>query len=239
MKMTRKITPKAAVVLEPMGPPQDLMQPLFAINWFNTRLAWLYTLYNWLAAVPLYRTGARVIMKARLRQVLRGNAADSRDLLLVVNYPSGERFLDLLGNRLFQLVSVLRILAVKDFSFVLHKRPKGNDLPGPGRLKDGIERAYAVHHFRSSVLFQEELSTIAALTEGLAIRLCFGSEKAAAVASVNRRGRRHVMPYVIHKAVLFEAGSYPALEAFLTGERYRQFCAELDDSFIGTLDRIM
>lgn len=237
--MKRQIRSKISIVLEPIGLKQSPGQPLFAINWFNTRLAWLYTLYNYLAAIPLIRAGASVFVKARLRKTLQGEEADSRNLLLVVNYPSGERFLDLLGNRFFQLISLLRILAVKDFSFVLHKRLDGSELLKPIGQGHDSARAYAVHHFNSSAPLEEELPAIAALIASHNVSLRFGGEKAATVAIENSQGQSQLMPFVTHKMLLYEATSYHELEAFLTGQTYQKFCAGLDSSFIGTLNRIM
>ena len=237
--MRRQITSKKSIVLEPLGAPQALEEPLFAINWFNTRVAWLYTLYNYLAAIPLFRTGARIFLKARLRKILQGEKAEGRNLLLVVNYPSGEKFLDLLANRTFQFISALRIAAVKDFSFVLHQRRDGSGpLAGIGKGHD-TARAYAVHHFNSSTPLDKELEAIGALIAGQGISLRFGGEKTAAVIIENNQDERQTMAFVTHKMVLFDAASHHELEAFLTGQAYRQFCAGLDSSFIGTLDRIM
>ena len=236
--MRRQITSKTAIVLEPLGAPQALDQPLYAINWFNTRLAWLYTLYNYLAAVPLIRAGARVFLKAQLREILQGEKADGCDLLLIVNYPSGEKFLDLLGNGFFQIISLLRIAAVKDFSFVLHKRLDGIEpLISIARRDKG--EAYAIHHFSSSAPLKKELSTITALGADQNVSLRYASEKAATVATENSQGQRQVMPFVTHKLVLYEAGSCHELKTFLTGQSYRRFRSGLDSSFIGTLDRIM
>ena len=236
--MRRQITSSTALVLEPLGAPRALDQPLYAINWFNTRRAWLYTLYNYVAAAPLIRTGARVFMKARLREVLHGDKADRRDLLLIVNYPCGEKFLDLLGNRFFQLISVLRIAAVKDFSFVLHKRIDGIE-PLASKSQTDSGAAYAVHHFTSSAPMEREFSEISTLVADQNISLCFASEKAAAVATENSRDDLQTMPFVTHKLVLFEAGSSHELKSFLVGRSYRHFCSSLDSSFIATLDRIM
>ena len=44
--MDRQITKGTKIVLEPVNDSADLTEPLFAINWFNTRANWLYNLYN-------------------------------------------------------------------------------------------------------------------------------------------------------------------------------------------------
>ena len=100
------------------GDLEAIEGPLFAINWFDTRVAFVYHLYNLLAGGRAVSVGANVLFKGKCGETISGNPAWSRKFLLVVNYPSGHQFLKLVSDRIFQLVSVLRIAAVKDFSFV-------------------------------------------------------------------------------------------------------------------------
>ena len=120
--MRREITSTTTAILQPIGSAGRTSGPLYAINWFNTRWAWLYTLYNVLAARLLLKSGGRPVLKANHRKTIDGPASAERQVLLIVQYPSGDSFLDLLQNRMFQVVSLLRMLAVKDFSFVFHRR---------------------------------------------------------------------------------------------------------------------
>ena len=234
--MRRQVSSGTAVVLDPLADPATLEQPLFAINWFNTRIGWLYGLYNLLAAPAVFRIGAEVFLKARLREALHGDASDARDLLLIVNYPSGARFLDLLANVYFQLISVLRVAAVKDFSFVLFKRLNDEGPRDTPRQEIDKTKAYAIHHFQSSTPLDAELSEVATMT-GENVRLFFAGEKTATISIESREHR--TLPFVTHKLLLFEAGSYAVLERFLKSDRYKDFVAGLDSSFIGTLDRTM
>lgn len=119
-KIERKIT--GSITAEIHGELSEIESPLFAINWFDTRIAIVYHLYNWLAASRVFKIGGKVFFKGKCQQSILGNADLARHYLLIVNYPSGHRFLELLSDKLFQLMSVLRIAAVKRFSFVLHKR---------------------------------------------------------------------------------------------------------------------
>lgn len=119
-KIERKIT--GSITAQIHGDLSEVESPLFAINWFNTRIAVVYHLYNLLAASRVFKIGGKVLFKGKCQQTISGNADLARDYLLIVNYPSGHRFLDLLSDKLFQVMSVLRIAAVKRFSFVLHQR---------------------------------------------------------------------------------------------------------------------
>ena len=116
----RKIT--GSITAEIHGDLNEIESPLFAINWFDTRVAIIYHIYNLLAASRVFKIGGKALFKGKCGQTISGNADLARDYVLIVNYPSGHRFLELLSDKLFQLVSVLRIAAVKRFSFVLHQR---------------------------------------------------------------------------------------------------------------------
>ena len=116
----RKIT--GSITAEIHGDLNEIEAPLFAINWFDTRIAIVYHLYNLLAASRVFKIGGKVLFKGKCQQAISGNPDLARHYLLIVNYPSGHRFLELLSDKLFQVMSVLRIAAVKRFSFVLHQR---------------------------------------------------------------------------------------------------------------------
>ena len=116
----RKIT--GSITAEIHGDLNEIESPLFAINWFDTRIAIVYHLYNLLAASRVFKIGGKVLFKGKCQQTISGNQDLARHYLLIVNYPSGHRFLELLSDKLFQVVSVLRIAAVKRFSFVLDQR---------------------------------------------------------------------------------------------------------------------
>ena len=116
----RKIT--GSITAEIHGELNEIESPLFAINWFDTRIAIVYHLYNLLAASRVFKIGGKVLFKGKCQEAISGNEDLARHYLLIVNYPSGHRFLELLSDKVFQLMSVLRIAAVKRFSFVLHQR---------------------------------------------------------------------------------------------------------------------
>ena len=136
-KIERKIT--GSITAEIHGELNEIESPLFAINWFDTRIAIVYHLYNLLAASRVFKIGAKALFKGKAQKTISGNPDLARQYLLIVNYPSGHRFLELLSDKLFQLMSVLRIAAVKRFSFVLHQRqgepqllPDGKSVIDPG-----------------------------------------------------------------------------------------------------------
>ncbi|MCH8171811.1 MAG: hypothetical protein IIA70_00660 [Proteobacteria bacterium] len=158
---------------------------------------------------------------------------------MIVNYASGINFLDLLENKYFQVISGLRIAAVKDYSFVFHRRLDGPELLEHKRRKFDREKVYAIHHFRSPGPLAVEFEKIKALASGKKISLHFASESTAALAIETRGGQRNEMPFVTHKIFLFEGDSGEQLEEFLTGKKYQAFARRLRFSYMGLLKRVM
>ncbi len=153
----RKIT--GSITAEIHGELNEVESPLFAINWFDTRVAIIYHLYNLLAASRVFKIGGKVLFKGKCEQAISGNEELARHYLLIVNYPSGHRFLELLGDKLFQLMSVLRIAAVKRFSFVLHQRQgEPQLLPDSKSVIDSGDH-YAVMQVRLSEESKQEANT--------------------------------------------------------------------------------
>ncbi|MDA2910832.1 hypothetical protein MYX04_07875 [Nitrospiraceae bacterium AH_259_D15_M11_P09] len=70
--MTRQITRGTKIVFEAVHDKDALTNPLFAINWFNTRSLWLYNIYNKLASRSLFRVGGKVLFKGRVTETLLG-----------------------------------------------------------------------------------------------------------------------------------------------------------------------
>lgn len=155
-RIERKIT--GSMTAEIQGKLDEIESPLFAINWFDTRIALIYHLYNLLAASRVFKIGGKALFKGKCLEKISGSPDLARDYLLIVNYPSGHRFLDLLADRQFQLMSVLRMAAVKRFSFVLHQRQGEPQLLSVGKTTFDPNDHYAVLQVR---LPQNEKATSA------------------------------------------------------------------------------
>ena len=145
-KIERKIT--GSITAEIHGKLSEIESPLFAINWFDTKIAIIYHLYNLLAAPRVFKIGGKALFKGKVQEVISGSTDLARDYLLIVNYPSGHRFLELLGDKLFQVMSVLRMAAVKRFSFVLHHRHGEPQLLPDGKSVIDPSDQYAVLQIR-------------------------------------------------------------------------------------------
>jgi uncharacterized protein (DUF1330 family) len=237
--MERRITAGTRVVLEGGAHEAALGHPLFAINWFNTRSLWLYDVYNAAAAGSVLKVGATVFFKGHLIETLAGNDEEARRVLLIVNYPSGERFLELLSGKLFQVVSLLRTLAVRDFSFALNQRVDGPALPEHGSRRFERGRAWAIHHFASDTDVREDLTALRTLAGSGRLSLHFASQKVAAVCTETDGGTRRQIAHITDKVVLFEADTRDRLRQGLLSPSYREFCLAQHTSYVGLLDRVM
>jgi len=201
--VSRDIT--GSIRAEIVGNPDDINGPLFAINWFDTKLAFVYHFYNLLAAARVFRVGAKVMFKGKCQQTISGDPEMARQFLLIVNYPSGTKFMDLLADKIFQLTSVFRIMAVKQFSFVFHKRREIHQTPEPGQ---SFERGdcYAVLHLSK----QPDGGNDARISELDGIATTYGAEiffagsMTGQVVLVNKSGTRDPMEFITGGTVLFK-----------------------------------
>ncbi|MFT5352847.1 MAG: hypothetical protein ACI9KE_000044 [Polyangiales bacterium] len=145
MSRERRITPGIRAFMESLGDESWLDEPLFAINWFRAKRPRAYELYGALAAWSVFRTGGKLLFKGAVTETLKGDSG-GRDTLLIVNYPSATSFLDLLSGRFFQLVSPLRMMAVRRFSFVMQRRSDG-----PALLEHRRPRFDSAKHFAACI----------------------------------------------------------------------------------------
>ena len=236
--MQRQITRRTRIVLESDHDADALANPLFAINWFNTRSLWLYNMYNAFASPSLSRVGGKVLFKGRVTETLLGSPDDARQILLIVNYPSGARFLDLLSNQFFQVTSLLRMAAVRDFSFALNQRGDG-----PDRLEHQTQpfdpsRAWGVHLYSSDHDIREEVQDLRAFADGENRSLYFASLRAATVHSETSNGVREPLHCVTDRVVILESDNEDQLREAVAG-RWGEFACGVSNSYIGLLNRIL
>jgi hypothetical protein len=234
----RQITLGTKIVLDPVNATVDLASPFFAINWFNTRAMWLYSLYNIIAARSVFHVGAGVFFKGRTTATLVGSPDFARQVLLIVNYPSGERFLDLLSGRFFQITSLLRMAAVRDFSFVLNTRADGPGLMQQRRHQFDASQAWAVHNYSSSCDIDEEVAFLKNVTAQSGIDLHFASQRGAVVNTEDSEGHRAAMPSITDRIIILKAGNLNQLTTAIRGP-YADFTETVQNSYIGTLARTM
>ena len=214
---------------EIVGNSDDINGPLFAINWFDTRLAFVYHFYNLIAAQRVFRVGAKVMFKGKCQQTIGGDSEMARQFLLIVNYPSGTRFMDLLADRIFQLMSVFRIMAVKRFSFVFHKRREIHQTPEPGQSFN-FKDFYAVLHLKKPTAgtFEDRLSKLDGIATSHGSEIFFaGSMTGQVVLTKISSGEEDPMPFITDSTILFKTPNQQAMtELFESTEMQELLSAE-------------
>ena len=233
----RQVTKRTKLVVQ--GSKQALDNPLFAINWFDTRVAWIYHLYNYLSAGRLYKIGGKVFFKGKVTKMIAGDASLARQYLLIVNYPSAEHFLELAADRLFQFFSVLRIIAVKNFSFVMHQRIEGPQLMSDQRQQWAASNAYALLHFKTDEPLADVVSTLREIASDESIHVHFASQQAATLAVQSGSDPIQNVPFITQNVVIIEASRASALAKLVDGEKFRQLTSPFQGLFAATVTRLL
>ena len=237
--VSRDIT--GSIRAEIVGNPDDINGPLYAINWFDTRLAFVYHFYNLLAAQRVLRLGAKVMIKGKCKETIGGDPEVARQFLLIVNYPSGTRFMDLLGDKIFQLVSVFRVMAVKQFSFVFHKRREIHQTPAAGQKFDSSD-CYALLHLKKLAdgTFDDRLADLDGIATGHQAEIFFaGSMVGQVVLSNKSSGKEDPMPFITDSTVLFKTSNRQTMASLFESAEMQSFLAEASGYFASYVKRTM
>lgn len=217
----------------------DFSRPVYAINWFNANPKWIYNLYNSLAARSVFKIGGKVFFKGEFIKTFQGKDEDSRNMLLIVNYPSGIKFLELVKNRYFQLVSIFRIMAVRKFSFGFTDRLDSEKaLENTYSIFDQ-SKAYAIIHFKATQLLSEILPQIKNIAESHDIKIHYAGQVSSLLYSGNKSGEETQVPCLFDGIILLEGDSYPRLENMMIKPNYKKVIAQFKSSYIALFKRTM
>jgi hypothetical protein len=216
-----------------------LDQPMYAVNWFNTRFKWMYDFYNLLAAPSVFKIGGSIFFKGVVTKTLYGIETDSREVLLIVNYPSGKNFLNLVKGKLFILVSLLREAAVKQFSFGFTERIDRFALPPSRSKKRKFDRSksYAIHHFKTEKPITAFFTIISVYAESKGIKIDYAGQTSSLLFSENREGKDKQVPCLMDGLILFEGDTEELVEEFLMSTGFQNEIAQLKSSYIALLKR--
>ncbi len=149
-----KIAKDRTVIIKAVSPQISLKEPLYAVNWFDTKSKILYNLYNLLASKSVYKVGGKAIFKGIVLEKIQGKQEDHREMLLIVKYPSAYSFKSLIDSLYFKLVSILRIKAVLNFNFGFTKVYASSYKQIEDKAK-----TYAIHHLEG-MLNEEQLNEL-------------------------------------------------------------------------------
>jgi uncharacterized protein (DUF1330 family) len=225
------ITKNNFIYIESIEGEIDTQKRIYAINWFNTKSPWLYNLYNTLANPMVEKSGGRGFLKGKIKKTLHGIKSEHRDVLLIVTYPSLKHFTKLVEMPLFLLVSLLRMLAVKEFTFGFSHRVDDENVVEVPKTQG----QYAVHHYKSKDSISKEVELLSKesnvevyyMGEIFAL-LSFGDEK-----------KKEQTPCLMDGVVVFTSEQMKNIEDFVQREKYQALINKTQSSFIATLERVL
>jgi hypothetical protein len=234
-----RITSKIRVFIQSKNNDVTLNQPVYAINWLDTRMLWIYELYNWLAGPAVKKINGKPFFKGRVSKVLYGQEEYRRDVLLIVYYPSASAFKHMLENGFFQIVSLLRILAVKEFTFGFSRRVDDaavDTVTADSQEPFPTDKVYAIHHYRAE---QDITKALAEVIDRQGVNIYFSSRMSAYLFSGDLQGPAKQVPCLMDGVVLLQADSQLQLEDAVRQEKYQALIRQTDSSFISGLNRVL
>ena len=226
-----KIAGKSYVQIDRLDTSLSWSEPVHAINWFNTRFMPLYNFYNLVAARSVTRVGGKPVFKGRLTKHIAGDNKDLRTVLLLVRYPSPVNFKNMAENLYFKIVSLLRAMAVQDFTFCLSRVTHADSVPAT--LDATV--SFAAHHFRGSA---DTIDKVQALADANSIKLDFSSVKTHVLSSGGAKGTTEIVS-LMDGLILLSARDTAELESLFSSSEYKHIIDQTESSFIGLFKRLM
>lgn len=228
-----KVTSKTDVLIRANDTNVDLNQPFYAVNWFDTKVEWLYHFYNFLAVKSVRKVGGIAFFKAKVKEVLVGDAKDQRELLLIVRYPSGQQFKSLMQSTYFKMVSIFRILSVSKFTFgFTHKI----QLDKTSKKSDGLH--YAIHHFKTQ---KDSTKVINQLSQYLPkeVQIKYTGAMIANLYSQEKGAAASQIPNLMDAIIIVQSKDEAAIRAVFASTTYQNTLQKLtSSSSISLLNRI-
>ena len=233
-KKSFRINSKTTLHIAASNNQSDLDQPLYAINWFNTKSKRLYNLYGVLAFPHVKKVGGEVVFKGKINKTLSGDNSLIRESLLIVKYPSADSFLGLFSQKLFLLKSLLRVKAVKDFVFGFVKMTEGTARSTQKPEKYNGDKSYLVHilkgHFKEDLLNTD-------YPEG--INLFFNGQKAAYIGRSSDDAEIKKGPFFIDRILIWEGEDKDELKSWFKTTEFPIKQTNNIDQGIYLIDRLL
>ena len=163
---------------------------------------------------------------------LYGSDEDQRQVLLLVKYPAPVNFRNMLENTYFKLVSIVRVVAVKEFSFCLSHIVDEAQIA----QKTNDSEHYGVHHFRGNA------STLEVIRSSLAnweIDIAFSSMKSHELYKVTGKNDAVPVPVVMDGIVLFKCKDEETLKRIVESKVYQACIQQSQSSFVGLYKRCL
>jgi len=247
--VTAHINSKIKVHITALDSRLDFEQPVYAINWFNSRSLWLYNFYNLLAAGPVLKVKGLPFFKGRVKRTLYGKEEDRRDVLLIVRYPKISHFKALLESRYFQFISIFRGLAVNFFTFGFSTRNDVNDLKDfEDKWNISTTKSYAVHHYRlnqtqesvsdnikNEIKIEKKMKEIA---KDFDVNIAFSSQTSARIYPQKHMNPPKAVDTIMDGCIILQANTEKDIEALVASKYYQELINRTKSSFVATLMRV-
>jgi hypothetical protein len=230
-RVQAKITRKISVYIQSLDPSVPLTEPVYAINWFNTKRLWLYNFYNLLAAVSVKNVGGKLFFKGSVEEVLVGHDSQRRDVLLIVHYPGPRHFLTLLESTYFKLVSIFRLISVKKFTFGFMQRTDSRTVTADNNKG----KVYAIHHYQAEKGITDMLEKIIQKHSG---EVYFAGQISSLLYSRDNQKPEEQVPCLMTGLLLFRADTREQIDDLINNSDYQVIVQQTTSSFIATLERI-
>ena len=214
--LKRELTKTISVEIIPVGKGDIGTERIWAINWFDYKTKWLYSLYNKLVAPHVIQVGGQLLFKGHLKRALFGEEEFSRETLLIVTYPKVENFLDMLSVKAFQLKSLLRVKSVKNFVFGFTKRVDKNESAPIVKYNGGS--SYLVYHYQGNP-DHEKLHELAREQN---VKIFFHGEKMAQLKRMEEGKDDVLAPFYMDGILVFEAENEEAVANFAASKGFLQ-----------------
>lgn len=214
-----RISSTEKVLIKPVVEHFDEHADMCAINWFNLKTSWLYQLYGLIASRFVRKVSGKLFFKGNLLKKLAGPDDHQRENLLIVCYPGARSFLNLVDFKIFQVISILRLTAVRKFCFGFTENILEQAISkGASDPRFSKEQTYLVHHFRGGSDWlrnnRQQLFT-AAREHQLDIYFC-GLTNAHIVRE--KSGEQQSPEFFMDGILLYAMRSEAGLESFTQGE---------------------
>ena len=230
--LKRQLTKSISIEVIPVNGKLEITNRVWAINWFNYKSKWLYTLYNKLAAKFVIRVGGQLLFKGHNQKTLLGEASFARQTLLIVTYPSVKIFLDMLLIKAFQLVSLLRVKAVKDFVFGFTKRVDYYETIATPLLDTNL--LYLVYHSQGTI----NQGLIVELAKSNGMKTFFSGQK---IAQIERSevGKEPVLaPFFMDGIMVFVSETEKDILSFVESNDFTKMIEANSNNYAAIFTRI-
>lgn len=200
--------------------PFNEQQPVYAVNWFNTKRAWLYQAYSLLAIRSVLKIGGRPFLKAKC-QLLDGDPTVNRKVLLIVKYPNPGAFLQLVSNKYFQAISIFRNASVDQFTFGFASKTSNQRWERPDNFYH-----YILHHYQTEKSMVDDFTKKALETSSVGDLEIFFSGKVDKylVVKSNQSSEKQI-PNLIDELIIYRSQDKELLKQVLKGEKYQSLVA--------------